>query len=131
MNRLYHQLFMRIQPTDQNQIQSQDELTNTNPSKTMDTSENDNISIGSECVAKKRSKIRKRIKSVYEDQHINGDEMPIDSSKSQRRPLRELKTVDTLSPLKNHHQSMKGKKSNLQSKMSTLACIMQMLTLCE
>jgi len=50
----------------------------------MDTSENDNISIlGGEGVAKKRSKIRKRhINSVYEDQHINGDEMPIDSSKS-------------------------------------------------
>ena len=70
-------------PANQNQIQSQDELTNPNPSKTMDTSENDNVSIlGSEAVAKKRSKTRKRhISSVYEDQHIiNGDEMPIDSA---------------------------------------------------
>ena len=81
---------------DQNQIQSQDELTNPNPSNTMDTRENDNVSIlGSEGVAKKRSKIRKsHINSVYEDQHINGDEM-IDSSKSQRRSSRVRKTVDT------------------------------------
>ena len=50
----------------------------------MDTIENGNASIlGSEGVAKKPSKIRKSdINSVYEDQHINGDEMPIDSSKS-------------------------------------------------
>ena len=56
-------------PANQNQIQSQDELTNPNPSKKMDTSENDNVSIlGSEGVAKKRSNIRKRyINSVYED----------------------------------------------------------------
>ena len=40
-------------PADKNLIQSQDELTNPNSSKTMDTSENDNVSIlGSECVAK-------------------------------------------------------------------------------
>ena len=63
----------------------------------MDTSENDNVSIlGSEGVAKKRSKIRKRhINSIYEDQHINGDEMLIDSSKSERRSTRVRKTVDT------------------------------------
>ena len=43
-------------PDDKNQIQSQDELKNPNPSKTMDTRENDNVSIlGSEGVAKKRS----------------------------------------------------------------------------
>ena len=82
---------------EENQTQSQDELTNPNPSNTMDTSENDNVSIlGSESVAKKHSKTRKRdINSVYEDQHINGDEMPIDSSKSQRRSSRVRKTTDT------------------------------------
>ena len=32
-------------PVDENQIHSQNELTNRNPSKTMDTSENDNVSI--------------------------------------------------------------------------------------
>ena len=38
-------------PADQNQIQSHDKLTN--PSNTIERSENDNISIlGSECVAK-------------------------------------------------------------------------------
>jgi hypothetical protein len=65
---------------EENQTQSQDELTNPNPSNTMDTSENDKVSIlGSESVSKKPSKTRKRdINSVYEDQHINGDEMPID-----------------------------------------------------
>ena len=70
---------IREDPAYQNQIQSQDKLSNHNPSKTMDTSDNNNVSIlGSECVAKKRSKIRKRhINSVYEDQHINGDEMQI------------------------------------------------------
>ena len=31
-------------PADQNQIQIRDELTNPNPNKTMDTSENDNVS---------------------------------------------------------------------------------------
>ena len=41
-------------PDDKNQAQSQDELTNPNPRKTMDTIENDNVSIfGSESVAKK------------------------------------------------------------------------------
>jgi len=48
----------------------------------MDTIENENVSIlGSEGVAIKRSNIRKRhINSVYKDQHINGDEKPIDSN---------------------------------------------------
>jgi len=47
-------------PAAQNQIQSQDELTNPNPSYTMDTRENENVSIlGSEGVAKKRSKNKK------------------------------------------------------------------------
>jgi len=128
---------------EENQTQSQDEVTNPNPSNTMDTSENDNVSIlGSESVAKKHSKTRKRdINSVYEDQHINGDEMPIDSSKSQRRSSRVRKTTDTFilsavntqksslklkwmiqmsmgtlsSKLKNQKKSMKGRKlSNLQ-----------------
>jgi hypothetical protein len=49
-----------LDPADQNQIQSQDELTNPIPSKTMDTSENDNVSIlGSESVAKKTFKKKK------------------------------------------------------------------------
>ena len=63
----------------------------------MDTIENDFVSIlGSESVAKKCSKRRKRdINSVYEDQHGNGDEMPIDSSKSQRHSSRVRKTTDT------------------------------------
>ena len=40
-------------PADQNQIQSQDKLTNPIPSNAMDTRENDNVSIlGSEGVAK-------------------------------------------------------------------------------
>ena len=45
-----------------------------NSSKTIDTRENNNVSIlGSEGVAKQRSKIRNRhINSVYEDQYING-----------------------------------------------------------
>jgi len=44
-------------PAEQNQIQSQDKLTNPNPSKTIDTRENDNVSIlGSEGIAKKLSK---------------------------------------------------------------------------
>ena len=48
-------------PADQNQIRSQDELTNPNPKKAMDTSENDNVSIvGSENVVEKRSIVRKR-----------------------------------------------------------------------
>ena len=84
-------------PAEQNQIQSQDELTNPNHSNAMDTIENDFVSIlGSESVAKKCSKRRKRdINSVYEDQHSNGEEMPIDSSKSQRHSSRVRKTVDT------------------------------------
>ena len=55
MNRLYHQLFAS-RPKSNTDIQ--DEFTNPNPSNTIETSENDNVSIlGSECVAaKKRSK---------------------------------------------------------------------------
>ena len=84
-------------PAEQNQTRSQDELTNPNHSNAMDTIENDFVSIlGSESVAKKCSKRRKRdINSVYEDQHSNGEEMPIDSSKSQRHSSRVRKTVDT------------------------------------
>ena len=45
-------------PADRNQIQSQDDLTHPHPNNTMDTSENDNVSIvDSEGVAKKHSKI--------------------------------------------------------------------------
>ena len=47
-------------PVEQNQTQSQDEVTNPSPSDTVDTSENDNVSIlGSESVAKIPSKTRK------------------------------------------------------------------------
>ena len=90
----------------------------------------------------KTFKIRKRhVNSVYEDQHINVDEMPIDSSKSQRHSSRVRKTTDTFilsdvntqkaklktqvddsdehgtlsRELKNQQKSMKGRKlSNLQ-----------------
>ena len=42
-------------PANQNQIHSRDDLTNPNPSNTIERSENDNVSIqGSECDAKKR-----------------------------------------------------------------------------
>ena len=44
-------------PAEQIQIQSHDELTNSHPSNTIETSRNDNVSIlGSECVAEMRLK---------------------------------------------------------------------------
>ena len=45
---------IRVDPAEQNQTQSQDELTNPNPSNTMDTRDNDKVPIlGSEGVAKR------------------------------------------------------------------------------
>ena len=97
MNQLVVSSTICEDPADQNHIQSQDDLTNPNPSETIETSENDNESIlGSECVAKNRLGNGKRhIDTVYEDPCINGDKMQIDSSKFQRRSSRVRKTVDT------------------------------------
>ena len=56
------------------------------------------------------SKRRKHdINSVYEDQHSNGDEMPIDSSKSQRRSSRVRKTTDTFILSDVNTQKLKSK----------------------
>ena len=92
--------------------------------------------------------------TIYEDQHINDDEMPIASSKFQRFSSRVRKTIDTLilsateikswcsngsfrwawglfrlekSPLVDEREKL----SNLQSVMNALAYIMQCTTHCE
>ena len=139
MNREYHQLF--VDPAGPNQIKNQDEWTNPIliPAKQwiqerMTTYQ----SLAVKLSLKNVQKIRKRhTNSIYEDQHIDGDE---DSSKFQRRSSRVRKSVDTFilfdvntqksNPntqmddsderedsfaLKNHHQSMKGENCQISS----------------
>ena len=83
MNWLYHQLF----------VIGHDDLTNPHRSQTIDISEDDNVKIeDSQGITKTRSKNGKgHINTVYEDQSINGNVMPIDSSKLQRRSSRARK----------------------------------------